>query len=365
MSIRRRPELLNARGQPAFIIDYRDEYGRRKQVKTEALTLKEAQGIEAAIRTKIEKAKALGVPQQALTGMTFGRFVDEVYLPAIGQKIRPSTLEGYTVTAEDLKAYFGTMALASIEPTVLDGFFEKRKKDLGPGTLKNRLTQLNAMMKMALRKRIILSNPVDGVERWKVESAPKAALTPEQEEAVMAGLPEWCRPIAVMGFYGGMRVSEILGMKWEHLQVDPGLIYIPQENAKNGKPRFVPLTSEMEAALAPLRARRLAEGSPPWIFWNAARQAPYKRQGVYCAYARVAGRLKLGTAFHATRVTFVTDARESGKIPDGKLMAITGHADVRMLGVYTKIRPESLKGATEGLRSRKDATQTQHEAAGG
>lgn len=396
MSVRQREDVLNALGKPAWIVDYRDEHGKRRQEKTEARTQKEAQTIEAAIKAKIDLAKAMGVPKQALTGTTFSDFVETTFLPAIKLSVRESTYEGYSNTAGDLKEYFGEMLLSSIEPLTIDEYFKGRDKEKtytgrppGEGTLRNRLNRMNQIMKMALRKRLIQYNPVEAVDRRKYKPAPKAALTKSQEEKILAKAPAWLRPILTMGIYGGMRVSEILGMQWEH--IEGGLIFIPEENSKNHKPRWIPISSEMEAALATLQAGRLAVGSPGYVFWNAARKSPYKRQGVYSALKRVAGNLGIDTTTHATRVTFITDARESGKITDAHLMAITGHADARMLNLYTKVKPEHLKGLTEGLRTTaaravgelavnrgesgesavnqpetgKDATRTQREAGGG
>jgi integrase len=365
MSVRQRPAMLNALGQPAWIVDYKDEHGRRKELRTDATSKKDAQVIEAGIKLQIEKAKALGVTKQALSGMTFSKFVDEVFLPAIGQSVRESTYQGYSITAKDLNDYFGSMLISSIEPLTIDRYFETRHREKtykgtapGEGTLRNRLNRMNQIMKFALRKRLIQYNPVEAVNRRKYKPAPKAPITKTQEEKILNASQDWLKPILTMGIYGGMRVSEILGMQWEHIQ--NGLIFIPEENSKNHKARWVPISSEMEAALAPLQARRLVKGSKPYVFWNEARQEPYKRQGVYTAVKRIAGQLGIDTTIHATRVTFITDARESGKITDAHLMAITGHADARMLNLYTKVQPEHLKGLTEGLRRPKDATQTRH-----
>ncbi len=359
----RHPNMLNPMGEPAYCLDYRDEHGRRKQTRTNASTMKDAERALRAVLSEIDKAKALGVPRQALSGVTFGAFVDQTYLPLIGQKIRGSTKEGYEAACRDLKDYFGAMVLGSIEPTTIDGYLEDRKKTLGAGTLKNRLHRLNAIFKKAQRKRVAQYSPCDGIERWTYQPKEKAALTPEQEEALMGELAEWVKPIVTWGLYGGMRESEIIKTEWRH--VEGGFVHIPAENAKNGKPRAVPLSSEMEAAIAPLRARRLAEGSPSWVFYDAARRGPYTRRQVYHAYKAAAKRLKIESTFHCTRVTLITDARESGRIPDPVLGAIVGHSDGRMLAHYTKIRPEHLAGATEGLRRRKDAEQKQNDAAQG
>jgi integrase len=371
MSIRRCTRgMLNAQGEPAFLVDYRDEHGRRKTVRTDACTLKDAQRIERDILTEIDKAKALGVPRAALSAITFASFAETVYLPWIKGEVRETTYYRYVGLVKHLTDYFGSMTLASIEPLTIDGYFQSRVNEKthqnrppGAGELLNRRGQLSAIMQHALKKRLIQYNPVLATDRPDYTPAPKAALTRGEEERILAAAKPWLRPIIVMGLYGGMREGEIALMRWEHIK--DGLIFIPAENCKTGHARHVPISSEMEAALAPLRERRLAEGSPPWVFWNAARQAPYSPDSISSTYKRLVGKLKIKTTFHSSRVTFITDARESGKITDAVLMEITGHRTAAMLNHYTKIKPEHLIGATEGLRRGKDATQVQHEASGG
>jgi integrase len=367
MSIRRDPRMLNAQGQPAFIIDHRDEYGRRKQVRTDACTLKDAQRIERDILTRIDKAKALGVPKQALSATTFEKFTDDIYLPAIKLEVKAGTYERYANIAKHLKNFFGKMSIGSIEPLTIDEYFDSRRKEVtamgrapGAGELRNRRFQLRAIFKRAMKKRLVKFNPVDASDSIDYTPAPKEALTRDQEERILSAAPEWLKPILILGIYSGMRRAEITSMRWEHIK--DGMIYIPKENSKTGRPRSVPISSEMESALAPLAKRKLEEGSPGWVFWNAPAKSPYKANSVTLAVRRIADALSIKTTFHATRVTFVTDARESGKITDAELMAVTGHSTLRMLDHYTKIKSEHLKGRTEGLRRPKDATQAQQEA---
>jgi integrase len=361
--------MLNAQGEPSYCIDFKDEHGRRKQVRTNACTERDAARMLRAALDRIDKAGALGVPKQALESMTFARFTDLVYLPAIEQKVRASTYERYVNLARHLTDYFGTMALASIEPLTIDDYFKSRgteRTNQGvipkPEEFRNRRFQLMAIMKHSIKKRLIPSSPVEATDRIEYTPAPRVALTLTDEERILGACPAWLAPIVTFGIYGGMRMGEIVAIRWEHLQ--DGLIYIPEENSKTGTARHVPLTREMEAALAPLRARRLAEGSPAWMFWNAPRKSAYTAHGVSLAYRRVARSLGIKTSFHATRVTFITDARESGKITDAALMKIVGHSTGRMLDHYTKVKPEHLKGLTDGLRRQEDAESVQNEASG-
>jgi integrase len=61
--------------------------------------------------------------------------------------------------------------------------------------------------------------------------APDAGLLPSTEAAIWIALSTCCR------------IGELLGARWEHLNLDKGTWCIPAENSKNGKPHSVTLSS--------------------------------------------------------------------------------------------------------------------------
>ncbi len=371
MSVRQRPEILNALGKPAWIVDYRDEYGRRKQIKTNSLTEREAKIIEADLLLKVDRARREKVSVDALNPVTFSTFVDETYLPWIKTEVKEKTYKRYVVLTGHLKDYFGTMILASIKPTTVDDEFKAmlREKTIqgrapGAGELKNRLNQLGAILDMAIKKELLrTANPAHYANRIRYTPKKKHFITEAEEEKILAAAPDWLKPIIVVGLYGGMREAEITAIKWEHVGED--YIVIPAENSKTGETRYIPLNAEIRAAIGDRTSRRLEEGSPPWVFYSRSRKGPFLPNSVSMAFKRVASGLSIPATFHCTRVAFVTSARNGGKIKDVHLKAITGHKTDQMLEHYTKVQPEHLIGTTEGLRRSKDATQVQHEVAKG
>lgn len=369
MSIRRSTEgMMNALGEPAFIIDYRDEHGRRRQIRTDATTMRDARLAEAAILTQIEKAKALGISRQALTPKTFAEFTDQTYLPAMQGKVRESTYKSYERLCGKLKDYFGTMSLASITPNTIDEYFRStsrettaQKRAPGAGELNNRRARLMAIMGMAEMKEWIPRNPVKAVERQEYDPEEKHLITQDEEEKLLAASPNWLRPFIVMGLYGGLREGEIARMKWEHVQ--GGFIHIPEENAKNGEARDIPINTRMEAVLADLARVRMQEGSPDWVFYSRQRKGHFLPNSVSMAFKRLADALDIPVTFHCTRHTFITRMQDAG-IALPHLKAITGQKTDAMVAHYTHLKRAHLKGKTDVL-CQENARQVQDAVAKG
>jgi len=364
----RDPKMLNAQGEPTYCLDYKDEHGRRRQVRTNACTQKDAERLLRAALTQIDKAGALGITQQALKQTTFGTFTDEVYLPAMKATVRESTYTGYERHCERLKEFFGGMTLPSIRAETIEAYIRKAEKETtiqggppGAGELLNRRARLGAILEMAYKRDLIQKNYARCVERPKYTPEEKHLISAVDEKKLLNAAPAWLRPAIIIGLYGGLRESEIAALTWDN--VGDGLLHVPY--SKNGEARDVPLNSEIEAALASLD-RAIKDGRPvARVFWNAALESPRSASSIGNAFKRVADALGIPATFHCTRHTFITRMRTGeSTIPDAELMAITGHKTARMLQTYTHVKAEHLVGKTEGL-CRKSAEPMQNQVAEG
>jgi integrase len=352
--------MKNSLGENSFIIDYRDEHGKRKQTRTDACTLKDAQRIERSILTEIDKAKTLGLSREALSPTTFSAFAEKVYLPSIEKTVRASTYKRYEDLYNNLKAFFGQMNLASITPAAIDNYFAKAENSAdapGPGELHNRRARLGAILEMAMIRRLIQYNPIRAVKGRSYNPKKRHVITPDEEKALFKHSPSWLKPFIVIGLYGGMRESEISAMKWE--DVKDNFIHIP--DSKTGEPRYVPINDQIRAVLG-AQDRVIIGGKPvAHVFWNASILKPFSGNSISEGFRRVARDAGVPATFHCTRSTFVTRIRDAG-VNDARVMAITGHKTARMLQHYTNLGPKHLEGATDVI-CREIAEPVQNEAA--
>jgi len=51
--------------------------------------------------------------------------------------------------------------------------------------------------------------------------------TEEQMEKIIEASPEWLRPLILTAYYTGLREGELLGLKWEWIDLKDGVIYLP------------------------------------------------------------------------------------------------------------------------------------------
>jgi integrase len=51
--------------------------------------------------------------------------------------------------------------------------------------------------------------------------------TEEQMEKIVEASPEWLKPMILTAYYTGLREGELLGLRWERVDLKSGVIYLP------------------------------------------------------------------------------------------------------------------------------------------
>ena len=182
---------------------------------------------------------------------------------------------------------------------------------------------------------MLSSNPVDRVKMPPSSPARNRRLESGEferlEEAAKQTKNPHIWPIIVFAIETGMRRGEILGLRWEHVDLDRRIAYLPL--TKNGSSREVPLSTKAAQVLA--RQRQHNDTTSPF---------PVTPNGFRLAWDRLRSRAGLADLrFHDLRHEAISRFFELGlNIPE--VAVISGHKDPRMLFRYTHLRAEELVG---------------------
>ncbi len=179
------------------------------------------------------------------------------------------------------------------------------------------------------------ANPVDRVKMPPSSPAPKRRLKDGEferlEEASMQTKNPHIWPVIVFAIETGMRRGEILGLRWEHVDLHRRIAYLPL--TKNGSSREVPLSTKTDQVLERQRQRN-----------DTLLPFPVTANGFRLAWDRLRGRAGLSDLrFHDLRQEAISRLFELGlNIPE--VAVISGHKEPRMLFRCTHLRAEELAG---------------------
>jgi integrase len=87
----------------------------------------------------------------------------------------------------------------------------------------------------------------------------KGKFTPSEAELIFSSLPSYMADVARFSYQTGTRSGELLKLQWDYLDGDS--ISVPGADTKNGKPRSILLTPELEAIISRRRKVRVEKCS--------------------------------------------------------------------------------------------------------
>ena len=304
-----------------------------KMISRNVLGKTQAQ-VKEKLRTAIENSKRLDYTQ---TGKyTVGQWMDEWFEAYAKVKVRPSSHQTYKGYIENhIKPNIGDIPIEKLTSLQLQKFYrrlltegripriesEKQPKGLSAKTVRNINQVISSAMDMAVRHKLILTNPTEGCELPKVEHREMKTLPAEQlgaflREAKESGVYE----LYYLDLATGLRRGELLGLKWEDVDLQNGIIHVRRQVARvDGEVKELPLktknsyrnisiSQDAVAMLTEMEAHR----SSDYVFPSST-GGPISPDSVNNMLHRVLKRAGLPSIrFHDLRHTFATLALQNG-----------------------------------------------------
>jgi len=259
----------------------------------------------------------------------------------------------------------GNIALKDLRPIHCQEFvriLQKKKSPrntpLSAKTIKNIIGVLHSMLDAARRMELIASNPADNVELPKIISKPIKVVMGSAQDAFLSAIKESpYERIYLVGLHTGARISELLGITWNNVNLSTGEIRIEaqlQRPRTNGMNRvLVPTkTNNRRSVIVPafvvdvikeekraqlenkMRAGNMWANDLDLIFTRED-GSPMPHTTIENDFKRIArkiGRPEL--SFHSLRHTYATEEIASGTDPKTVADSL-GHSTVAMtMNVY-------------------------------
>lgn len=204
-------------------------------------TRKEAEAAEAARRVeeqrKAELAAAGFAPAGSELPKTLRALLDDFYREHAERKLAATTIEGYKLKAHYLSTELLDMPLAAITPLHLarewtrlleSGGHHRRTKEprpLGAKTVRNIAGVVSSAFSRAMRWGLVTLNPVQASEPPVPRKFQGIALSPAQQDLLIAGASVWPMPALLdLAAATGLRRGELLALRWSDILPDGHMI---------------------------------------------------------------------------------------------------------------------------------------------
>lgn len=340
--------LVNKQGRKYFYFRFVFESQKRaaKLGEFPALEVAEARRLALEMRAKVDR----GInPQEEEDRMqsspTFESFGTTEYMPFACQTKRSAQDDECRLRVQ-IYPRFGSRKLIDIQTREVQQFHADMKESHCAATANRHLSLISRMYKLAVQWGRVDRNPCLGISKFKENNQRQRFLTPEEIQRVYKAMESEPNRTAVAALkfllLTGARREEALKARWENVDLDNGVWFLPQ--TKSGKGRYVQLNSEAQSVL---RSLQRAEASP-WLFPSKRDPAKpiYSPQGAFDRVLTVAGIEHL--RLHDLRHSHASLAINAG-VSLSVIQALLNHQSPIQTMRYSHLMNSTLRNASESV----------------
>ncbi|WP_306127917.1 site-specific integrase [Roseovarius sp. MMSF_3350] len=245
-----------------------------------------------------------------------------------------STISFYQNCLSVLQEEFGQNYLDEITRGKIASFEAKKLRTLSPARVKHYRATLSGLFKVALNHEWIDANPCRDLKPITLQNARFRFLTKREWQALKSALPEPWKSVAEMSVLRGMRLGEILNMKWADIDEITDTITLP--DTKSGRPRTIPLENAVDVL------DRQPSQTGRWVFSNA-KGRPFRVDNASKRINKIARDVGIKDfTTHDLRHTFASwYVQRGGDLY--RLQLILGHTGPAMTQRYAHLRVDDLR----------------------
>lgn len=274
-----RNEAVKARDKLAQLIDPqldRTEREAEQEAKRQAM---HTQAVRITVGGKgglFERWASVDLIRRKDGGAEVRRMFEKDVLPILGSMAVEDVKKGHITAVTDALLARGVTRMAKLIFSLMRQMFRFAvDRDIIEADPTAAIRKVRIGGQATERDRVLSEDEI----RTLAAKLPQAGLTASAEAAVWIALSTCCR------------IGELLGAKWEHVDLDKGTWLIPTENAKNGKAhtvflsdsalgQFQALKDVAEKALEKAREENPGVKACPWIYPNRTSEGPVSSKTV-------------------------------------------------------------------------------------
>jgi len=307
-----------------------------------------------AIAEAREAAEREARAQAEADNVTFGHYFEKTYFPIfeVGRKSDTTRMpKGHFKNW--LEPVIGQIPLRDVKPFAL----EKVKKNLldagkSPRTLQYVMATVRQVWNMARRDGLVDGDtPTRNIKKPKVDNRRVRFLSHKEADTLLNALREkdaTAYNMALLSLHTGLRMGEIVKLKWGHIDTERGLIRVM--DAKGGVGRAAFMTERVKAMF-----EGLTQGEPEGLIFSRITGKPLLEMPR--VYFEVVAALKFNEGItdprqkvvaHTLRHTFASWHVTAGT-DIYTLKELLGHSVIQMTERYSHLAPATLQNATQNI----------------
>lgn len=263
-------------------------------------------------------------------------------------KMSSNYLRTIDLSFRTLMKYTGDIPIHSLSARLLDQFISFTMARTQHGASAYYRT-LKAAFSKAVVWEYLESNPMKLIKAPKIPKSIPVFITIEEFKLIEANTPDQTlRNIFITAFNTGMRLSELVNMKWEWINEKENLIQIKNSKSfttKSKKERIIPINSKVRAALN----TQMIKQNSKYVFTNKIGMK-FNQDYLTKSFKKVIRKLNLNDKihFHSLRHSFASNLVQKG-VSLYVVKELLGHEDLTTTQIYSHLQSENLRDAVNSI----------------
>lgn len=167
-----------------------------------------------------------------------------------------------------LDDFFSGFRPSEIDADLIRKFIaDQQGNGLSNGSINRSISALRRMFNLALEEGRLRNVPYFPMLK---EAAPRQGFFERKDyESLFAALPDYLRMPLALGYFTGMRLGEVLGLKWEQVDLLSNIIGLRAGETKNDSARAIPAIPQLRVLLL---AQRKRQAQCPYVCFRLDRR---------------------------------------------------------------------------------------------
>jgi integrase len=356
------------RGERWFIAYYAPDPARPGHGKEHKESFETEKKARAVLKARIREKGAAKLGLTRFKGPEMERLlVNEILDAYLGRAevLGRKSLRQIRSHVKPIRTRFGTMRCLAVTPESITSYIEERKAEgFAAASINRQLETLSAAYRLAIKDgRLTYMPRIDSLAEHNVE---RGFFEAEELDGLLPHLPEHIADLCRFAAVTGWRRADLVGLRWEWVNLAEGVIRLPEGTTKEGSARTLHLGASLRALLDRRYSARLTEhGVCDLVFHKDGRPVGDIRKAwaSACRKAGIQPRSKLrkgkqivvaGRKLHDFRRTATRNLSRAG-VGETVVRSITGHKTSSMFHRYSITTGEDQRAALEALARREGA----------
>jgi integrase len=289
--------------------------------------------------------------------MTLADFVRTEWKPNAELALKKKSVKYYEAQLDSrIVPVLGSVCLCNLNRAQIEGLLsDLRRKGHTGSTLRGVRATISTVLRSAVERGYLDQNPAHGIRlRGTRGTAERRYYGPVEIQKLLPALSEPCRTVVTLAVLTGLRIGEILALRWKRVDMLRGTIEVAEtfSDGEFGTPktrssrRVIPISDALRETLEAHRLRSTRKHSEDLVFATSI-GTPLSSKNLYNrelapACDRTDQPRVSWHSFRHTHATLLAEVGESMKTAQ----ALLGHSDLETtLNIYAHALPASQRRA--------------------